>query len=203
MSLWAIVPVKPLRRGKSRLSGILSETERTVLNQSLLTNTLNILKQISRIDTILVVSRDPAALALARDISAKTVLEDGAPELNTALRRAAKVAEAYSVQELLILPADLPLLNSQDLNEFLNCAINPPEIVIAPDRRKDGTNALFLSPANLITFGYGPGSYQKHLTSAEQKGARIHIFEKMSLELDLDLPEDLELLKSLETSKPF
>ena len=82
-------------------------------------------------------------------------------------------------------------------------SFNPPEIVIAPDRRKDGTNPLFLSPANLITFGYGPGSYQKHLTSAEQKGARVHIFEKMSLELDLDLPEDLELLKSLETSKPF
>ena len=36
MSLWAIVPVKPLRRGKSRLAGALTEEERATLNQELL-----------------------------------------------------------------------------------------------------------------------------------------------------------------------
>jgi len=36
MTLWAIVPVKPLRRGKSRLSGMLSEDERAHLNEVLL-----------------------------------------------------------------------------------------------------------------------------------------------------------------------
>jgi 2-phospho-L-lactate/phosphoenolpyruvate guanylyltransferase len=95
MTLWAIVPVKPLQRGKSRLSSILSVAERTTLNQSMLVNTLKTLKSISEIDTVLVVSRDPAALAIARDFDARTVLEDGSPELNTALRRAAMVAKAY------------------------------------------------------------------------------------------------------------
>ena len=36
MTIWAIVPVKPLRYGKSRLSGILSEDQRTQLNRRLL-----------------------------------------------------------------------------------------------------------------------------------------------------------------------
>ena len=40
MSLWAIVLVKPLKRGKSRLAGILTEEERTQLNQDLLERTL-------------------------------------------------------------------------------------------------------------------------------------------------------------------
>ena len=46
MTLWAIVPVKPLRRGKSRLSGALTEDERTVLNQELLEHTLKILSSL-------------------------------------------------------------------------------------------------------------------------------------------------------------
>ena len=87
MSLWAIIPVKPLRRGKSRLAGVLSEEERTVLNITLLENTLRTLKQVQEIDQILVVSRDTGALALARDFKARTV-QEGKPGLNTALKRA-------------------------------------------------------------------------------------------------------------------
>jgi 2-phospho-L-lactate guanylyltransferase len=148
MSLWAIVPVKPLRRGKSRLSSVLSEDERTVLNRSMLVNTIKTLKDVPEIDVILVVSRDPAALALAREFNARTVLEDGSPELNTALRRASKVAQAYQANEILVLPADLPLVKPEDIQEFLRHSGQPPEVIISPDRRRDGTNALFISPAD-------------------------------------------------------
>jgi 2-phospho-L-lactate guanylyltransferase len=195
MTLWTIVPVKPLRRGKSRLSGVLSEDERTALNQTMLINTLKTLNQVKEIETILVVSRDPLALSIARDYSAKTVLEDGSPELNTALRRAASVAKAYLANMILVLPADLPLIKPLDIEIFLKKAGQPPEIIISPDRRKDGTNALLINPADLIEFKYGPGSFNSHLQNARQKHARIEIFESEVFGLDLDLPEDIELLK--------
>ena len=89
MTLWAIVPVKPLRRGKSRLAGTLSEDERTELNRSLLQNTLKTFADLREVEEVLVISRDPQALAIARQHGARTVREDGQPELNTALRRAA------------------------------------------------------------------------------------------------------------------
>lgn len=197
MTLWTIVPVKPLRRGKSRLSGILSEDERTALNQTMLINTLKTLNQVKEIETILVVSRDPLALSIARDFSAKTVLEDGSPELNTALRRAASVARAYFANKILVLPADLPLIKPNDIESLLKRAGKPPEIVISPDRRKDGTNALLINPADLIEFQYGPGSYKAHLKSAQEKNARIEIVESDVFGLDLDLPEDLELLNKI------
>jgi len=79
MTLWAILPVKPLRSGKSRLSKVLSEEERAALNQNLLQNSLKVLASLELIDTILVVSRDPAVLTIARDYGAKTVLENGNP----------------------------------------------------------------------------------------------------------------------------
>ena len=65
MTLWAIVPVKPLRRGKSRLAGTLSEDERAELNRILLQHTIQTLTDLKEIEQVLVVSRDSSALALA------------------------------------------------------------------------------------------------------------------------------------------
>lgn len=198
MTLWAIVPVKPLRRGKSRLSGVLSEDERTALNHSMLVNTIKTLKAVPEIDVILVVSRDPSALSLAREYEARTVLEDGSPELNTALRRASMVAQTYQAHEILVMPADLPLITAQDVQKFISHSGNPPEVIIAPDRRRDGTNALYINPANLIDFCYGAGSFNIHLEQAKKANARIDIVDHDAFALDLDLPEDLDYLHELE-----
>ena len=66
MTLWAVVPVKPLRRGKSRLSGVLNEEERASLNRKLLAHTIDTLVEIPELEQVLVISRDPEALAVAR-----------------------------------------------------------------------------------------------------------------------------------------
>lgn len=198
MGLWAIVPVKPLRRGKSRLASVLSEDERALLNFTMLSNTLRTLRDVEEIEQILVVSRDPAALSLAREFNARTVQEDGQPELNTALQRATVVAQMYAAQEILILPADLPLLSVNDVRRILQYAKNPPVVVISPDRRNDGTNALYMNPAGIIEYRYGPGSFHQHVEQARIKGVRVEICQLSTLSLDLDLPEDLDLLKQIE-----
>jgi 2-phospho-L-lactate guanylyltransferase len=198
MSLWAIVPVKPLRRGKSRLAGVLTEEERTFLNYTMLANTLKALAAVPEVDHVLVVSRDSGALALARDFSAKTVQEDGSSDLNTALRRATVVAQLYNAQSVLVLPDDLPLLTADSIRGMLRMANKPPVIVIAPDRRRTSTNGLIVNPAGLIDYHFGPNSFQKHLEQAQRYQVHIEICEDPSLALDLDLPEDLELLRKLE-----
>lgn len=198
MTIWAIVPVKPLRRGKSRLAGMLSEDQRTHLNRYLLEHTLTILNEIAEIEHTLVVSRDPAALALTREMGGRTVLEDGAPQFNTAIHRATIVAKAQGAHAVLILPADLPLVTSVEINSILKQGKKPPVIIIAPDRRQDGTNILYVNPAGMIEYGYGPGSFQRHSERAIQAGARLKVIRSEILGLDLDLPEDLELLGGLE-----
>ncbi len=193
MTLWAIVPVKPLRRGKSRLAGVLSLEARTALNHYLLSNTLEILRSITQIEHSLVVSRDPEALTIARLYGARTVQEQGSPQLNLALTRATMVALSHSVQGVIIVPADLPLLTAEDIQELIKRATDPPVVVITPDRHHMGTNALLISPPGLIHYEYGPGSFQKHCQQAEKAGARLEICERSSVALDIDFPEDLEL----------
>jgi 2-phospho-L-lactate/phosphoenolpyruvate guanylyltransferase len=198
MTIWAIVPVKPLRRGKSRLAGTLSEDERAELNQSLLQHTLNTLTDIKELEQVLVISRDPHALTIARQHGARTVREDGQPELNTALTRATVVAKVHATRGVLILPADLPLISREDVLTLIEKAADPPVVVIAPDRHGKGTNALLISPSGLIEYDFGENSFQRHCELARRAGARLEIVDLPSLGLDLDLPEDLEIIRELE-----
>jgi 2-phospho-L-lactate guanylyltransferase len=202
MTLWAIVPVKPLRYGKSRLAEVLTPDERMDLNRRMLAHTLDTLTAMPEIEHVLVVSRDQAALALARDYGARTVQENNSPQLNVALTRATIVAKNYATRGVLIVPADLPLITPEDVRVVLERAVDPPVVVVAPDRRGDGTNALLVCPAGLIDYEYGPGSFQRHCKRAIKAGARLEICELPSLALDMDLPEDLELVsETLETSE--
>ena len=196
MALWAIIPVKPLRRGKSRLAKVISADKRADLNQYLLEHTIQVLNTIDEIEQILVISRDKEALALARELGARTVQEHGSPGLNTALSRAVEVARSYETCGILIIPADLPRLAAEDIKEILAHRNDPPVVVIAPDRKKQGTNALFVCPPGLIDFKYGKGSFDKHSQQALDAGARLEICNLPSLELDLDEPEDLALMEA-------
>lgn len=203
MTLWAIVPVKPLRRGKSRLAGTLTEDERTVLNRALLEHTLTTLSDLREVDGMLVVSRDPNALTIARNHGARTVQEDGQPHLNMALKRATIVAQVYATRGVLVLPADLPLISKDDILELIKRGTEPPVVVIAPDRHGKGTNALLISPPGLIEYDFGENSFQRHCERAQQAGARLEIVDLPSLGLDLDMPEDIELIKGLESAVPL
>jgi 2-phospho-L-lactate guanylyltransferase len=195
MTIWAIVPVKPLRRGKSRLATTLTEDERAELNRHLLSHTLEVLKKTPEVEEVLVVSRDPKALAVARDHNARTIREDGSPQLNTALTRATAVAKLYTSNGVLILPADLPLISEEDVQKIIGAAKKHKRVVvITPDRHKEGTNALLVSPAGLIEYDYGPNSFERHCKRAEKAGAKLEICQLPSIELDLDLPEDLALV---------
>lgn len=198
MTLWAIVPVKPLRRSKSRLSGVLTEDERTLLNYTMLANTLKALAAVNTVVKTLVISRDPAALTLAREFHAVTLQEDSSSQLNQALQRATVMAQMRAAQSVLILPADLPLITAEKVQKLVDLASKPPMIVIAPDRRREGTNALLVNPIGLIQYAFGPNSFEKHIEQAQRYRVRYAVCEDTSFGLDLDVPEDLDVLRQIE-----
>jgi len=197
MSLWVIVPVKPLRRSKSKLTSILTEDERAILNLKLYENTLKTVRGIGIPHNILVVSKDSSVLATARMYNAKTLQEDGESGLNLALKKAIQVVKAYSAQSVLILPIDLPLITKDDIASLLDAGKSSPVMVIAPDRKMSGTNMLLISPPDLIEFSYGPGSFERHVRQAQSQGAHIEVKKLDTAELDIDSPEDLQLYKKL------
>jgi 2-phospho-L-lactate guanylyltransferase len=112
--------------------------------------------------------------------------------LNAALARATNAVITFNARGALILASDMPLMAVQDIEAMLEKAKQPPVMVIATDRRQDGTNALLISPAGLITYSYGEGSFQRHIQEGKRVGLTVHVYESERLALDIDTPEDLE-----------
>ena len=202
MSLWAIVPFKNLRAAKSRLDGALTAEERMAVSRDLLTRTLELLLSTPAVDRTALVSRDAEALALAGGLGATPILEADPPDLNRALAQAGEQAAAAGATAVLVLPADLPLLTRAEVDRLCAQAKRPPVVVLAPDRRHDGTNALLLSPPGLIEYSFGTGSYNRHRERARQAGARLDVCDLPGLALDIDLVEDLDLLRASGTASP-
>jgi 2-phospho-L-lactate guanylyltransferase len=202
MSLWAIVPVKPLQRGKSRLGEVLSPEQRAALSRQMLEHVLQTLRQVPEVGQTLVISRDPKALAVARTYGARTMSERGSPHLNRALTRATIVARRGGASAVLVLPADLPALTREEVGELVRRAVTPPVVAVVPDRRGTGTNALLSAPPGLIEYAFGSDSLGRHLERARAVGARVEVLPLASLGLDVDLPEDLELIRRAPKNLP-
>lgn len=192
MSIWAIIPVKPLTRAKSRLAHVLSPDERKQLSELLFHRVLTAVTTTPQIAGTLVISRDPRALAIARDMGVHTVQESGAPELNNALMRATQVVGGWRSGAVLILPADLPLVTPEDISGVIALGQEPNTVVIATDGNDDGTNAMLIRPPGLIPYAYGVGSFHRHVALAREAGAAVKVYQSERLALDIDVPADLE-----------
>lgn len=195
LSLWAIVPVKPFASAKSRLASVLDDEARAGLSREFLGHALAVLAQVPAVARTLVVSRDPEALALAAARGASAVAEAGALGLNAALTLAARKAREGQAGAALILPTDLPLLTAADVMALVAEDDGQPRVVIAPDRHEQGTNALLLRPPEVMPFAFGEGSFARHVALAEHAGVRVKVCRLAGAALDVDVPEDWQLLK--------
>ncbi|MBN1563605.1 MAG: 2-phospho-L-lactate guanylyltransferase [Anaerolineae bacterium] len=189
MNVWAIVPVKPLGRAKSRLAEVFSPEQREQLATDLLMRTVGLLLPILR--GVLVISRDSKALSMVRDLGAQTVQESGTPELNNAILRASQVLRIWHAEAMLVVPADLPLLAAADVDAMVELGRYNQSVVIAPDRHETGTNLLMVRPPGLIPYSFGENSFAEHQRLAQAANATLHIYRSERVGVDIDTPEDV------------
>lgn len=187
MTTWAIIPVKPLHKSKSRLSGVLSKEERFELMREMFLHVLATLRAVSTIDEIMVVSKEPSIASLAPD--ATIYRRENPSNLNAAVRGAAAHAWERGADTIVILPADLAILESEDVSDLI---ATRGSVVICPDNKFDGTNGLLLRQLPHFTFRYGEESFQKHLGEAARHEAIAQVMYADSIEFDLDTPADLQ-----------
>ncbi len=189
----ALVPMKPFAESKHRLAEVLGPAERMALARRMFEHTVEVLSSSNQIARVMVISRDDEVLELARSKKAWAIWE-GNHGLNTALEQATRVAIANGADAVLAVPADLPRLAMIDIAQMIELGKTAPCLVAAPARRDEGTNALFVNPAGLIHYAFGPSSYREHCRRGEQAGARVYEYRSETVELDIDLPIDLEQL---------
>lgn len=190
----AIVPVKRLAEAKSRLGPRLDPAARAALVVGMLRSVLSALGASGVVGERVVVSPDPAVLAVARAAGASALpqRDDGLNQALEAARASLPLAPA-----LLILPADLPLLGMAEVRGLVALSRTSPGIVLTPDRERQGTNALVVRPADALPFQFGPDSFRRHQAAAWAAGLAVEVYQAPALALDLDTPADLDELRRL------
>ena len=195
----AVVPVKDLWETKSRLKPILDPGCRAGLTLYMMRRVIATLHD-AGVDEVCVVSPDRLVLEEAAKRGASTLCQEGRG-LNPALEQGRRWALDLDASALLILPADLPLLETQDIREVLDHA-EESSVVVSPDAARIGTNALLLSPPDAIPFSFGIGSFGAHVRDAEKAGLAVSVCVREHLAFDLDTAQDLSRLGPLEKLLP-
>lgn len=186
----ALVPVKPLAASKSRLAPVLSDAERRALSVQLLEKVLTAVQAAHTVDACWVIGGDAVIKTLAARYDARWLPELGVG-LNDTLTQALEQLPA-DVSRALILPMDLPFLNSQAVDALIaQLAEDQADVVIAPDRWKQGTNALLLTRPFLLHPAFGLNSLTRHRQAAEAQNLRVVLHETRELAFDIDTPADL------------
>ena len=202
-SVHVAVPLRGVDSGKSRLGQALDAEERGALVLGLLGRTLDILAAWPPARRIYLVTGDAATGELARRAQpALTVLTEPVEGgLNAALRAARDAAVNNGATAVLMLPADLPLLDAAALDRLLDgadAAVAAGKgnalVVVAPADARRGTNALLVSPPTLIDPQFGDQSLEAHLRAAALVDATVQLVIDPALGFDLDTPDDLERL---------
>ena len=195
MNLHAIVPVKALQLAKSRLAPSLAPAGRRALVLEMLGRVLHTLNH-PVITTIWLSSADPLLLAVGITWGARP-LYDTAGELNGALEQARSTAWAAGATALLVVPADIPLINSEDVDSLAAALANGADVVLAPDSSGSGTNALALQRHAELPFRFGSASALHHQAEAAVRGLRTDRIFSATLAFDIDLPSNLDYYRSL------
>lgn len=196
MKAAALVPVKALAAGKSRLSERLSREALERLALAMLGDVVDALKQVPELSRVAVVTPDRRVAELAAAFGAEPILRDDAG-LNEALDAGAATLVARGARALLVVLGDVPGLRADEVARLFEAlrALGGRGVVLAPSR-DGGTSALLRAPADLIPNRFGPQSAAAHRAEAQRAGHPFRELALPSLALDLDRIEDAEALRA-------
>ena len=197
MKTFAIVPIKRFENAKTRLSSILDTDDRIRLSLLMLEDTLQILSAVHSLSQLITVSADKRVGEIAVKYGANFLFEEKERGVNSAVALADSYCMKKAADATMVIPHDLPLLDSTDISKACELAENESRcIVICPSLRYDGTNMLLRKPPSIIATFYDADSYNMHVKAAIRLGIPVKRLFSKALMHDIDTPEDvLEIMK--------
>ena len=196
MTTIAVVPIKGFGRAKSRLGEALDDDARRSLAIAYAEHVVALVRDHPGIDDIIVCSEDDGVLAFAAALGAVPLRDpERATRLNEIVDEGLALAVTRGATRTLVLMSDLPHLVVEDLDALLDepdASVGMPLVVLAPDRRGRGTNALVMSPPDALPTCFGdPDSLTLHRERADALGLPVRWVARAGLARDIDVAEDL------------
>lgn len=138
---------------------------------------------------MLVVTSAPEVREWAAAVGAGAIDDPGS--LDAAARAGVAWFRAQGAARVIVAHADLPHVQSL---AALTRDGSQPIVTLVPDHRNDGTPLCAVPTTIDFAFAYGPGSFVRHVEHAHAAGCAVRVLRDPHLQVDIDLPADLELL---------
>lgn len=191
-----LIPARDFRSGKSRLADKLSLDEREELGKWMFERVLHAAGAALGVDKIAVLSDGDSVLSISEKKGASAI-KCPAQDMNEDLESGRKWALERKVQEILIIPADLPALEPGDVDAIIRQGDKircPGDCAVIAPSTDGGTNGLLIRPADRLEFSFGQDSFARHRAAAIDCHLQFIVFQNLGFSLDVDTPSDLEFL---------
>jgi 2-phospho-L-lactate/phosphoenolpyruvate guanylyltransferase len=185
-----LIPVKHLARAKQRLAAWFDQETRTQLAQTMLLDVCETIAKVQDRMPISLVTSDPFAIDLARRFHFEFMSDHDNPGETEAIARATRVCVARGAESTLVIPADIPLITAQELEQILD-AVPYEGTVLVPAADGRGTNAVLRRPADLFPLSFGNDSFKPHRAAAHATAKPCITLMLPGIALDVDNPSDL------------
>ena len=195
MKVTALIPVKGFSNAKQRLSPLLDAAERELFAEVMFRDVLKqVLKARGLVETY-VVTGDNKVAEIAASLGAQLIREKAEKGETDAVDFARGELKQLGREAVLIIPGDMPLVRSADIEEVLAQVPEGagfPFVLLVPSHDRMGTNALLLAPPDSIKLRFGYDSFTYHMSQVSAQGLPLRFIENERLALDIDEPKDLE-----------
>jgi len=216
-----VVPVKSFKNAKKRLAAVLTAGQRGALMKHMLDDVLSAIAVTPAVAAITVVTSDAEVATWVGDYASNISMplrafdpgtaqadseqtntppcDDSPLSLMTSLAEvglchaysaAANDLKAQGARTMLLLPADIPLVTRADIQTLL-AGHTYPGVSLATAGSDGGTNALLVSPPDIIAPAFGDNSCQRHIAGAREQGCQPTVLHHSGCSLDIDTEEDI------------
>jgi len=191
----AVLPVKSFGRAKQRLAERVGAPQRATLAAAMVGDVLEALAAVRGLDEILVVTTEPRAVEAARAAGLRVIDDPTETGHSEAALLGVDAAVESGAERVLLVPGDCPALDPAEVGTLLE-RHGRAGVVIVPDRHGAGTNALLLSPPDVIEPSFGPGSFARHAARAYAREAEYTEDEALTrivdmFEAEINRPTDM------------
>ena len=195
MKVSALIPVKGFTNAKQRLSPLLDGADRELFAEVMFRDVLKQVLKAQGLAETFVVTGDDRVAEIATRLGAQLIREKAERGETDAVDFARLELKQLGREAVLVIPGDLPLVRSRDIEAVLVQIPNgasPPFALLVPSHDRMGTNALLLAPPDIIKLRFGYDSFSYHMSQVSAQGLPVRFIENEHIALDIDEPQDLQ-----------
>ena len=194
-----LLPVKEPHHSKTRLSGLLSCSQRSELTANMLIRVIQAAVR-STVDDIVVAGSQFNSLKQlieGREFGPVRWVDVLGQDLNNDVETASTIIK-NSGRAYIYIPGDVPFITSNDIEDVVRTSVDGENLVLVPSESDGGTNSMLIPPSSDFIPLLGIDSFRRHCEYAERNTLDYRIIRPVGLGLDLDTEKDLVRCEEIE-----